>query len=228
MSTTTLSLVNATTRPSVIVPSSRFLKVSSYRAANASRSNCGSFDFETILMGTVLLFRRPSGADDQCYRCSLSVANTGTCVMVLRWSNPTQSGDPLHHDSTHLMVKLLRLRISIPGKRQRRAKRHGHGMKPRPFGTRRQDITRAFEICRHDWATRLRDDHTQASLGMPQSTIKAPASLRKNHHDLPGLDQGDRPIEGLTIQPAQLERDPPKPLQGPFHAGHEQITAAQI
>src|SRR6476660_3028444 len=65
MSTTTLSLVNATTRPSVMVPSSRFLNVSSYRAAKASRSNCGSLDFETILMGTVLLFRRPSGADDE-------------------------------------------------------------------------------------------------------------------------------------------------------------------
>src|SRR6476646_8578127 len=65
MSTTTLSLVNATTRPSVMVPSSRFLKVSSYRAAKASRSNCGSLDFETILMGTVLLFRHPSGADDE-------------------------------------------------------------------------------------------------------------------------------------------------------------------
>src|SRR6476661_4394559 len=65
MSTTTLSLVNATTRPSVMVPSSRFLNVSSYRAAKASRSNCGSLDFETILMGTVLLFRHPSGADDE-------------------------------------------------------------------------------------------------------------------------------------------------------------------
>src|SRR5688572_21268194 len=65
MSTTTLSFVKATTRPSVMVPSSRFLKVSSYNAANASRSNCGSFDFETVLMGTILLFRRLSGADDQ-------------------------------------------------------------------------------------------------------------------------------------------------------------------
>src|SRR5512134_513909 len=158
MSTTTLSFVKATTRPSVMVPSSRFLKVSSYRAAKASRSNCGSLDFETVLMGTVLLFRRPSGADDQYHRSSLSVASTGTGVM-LRRGNPAQCGNPLHHDSTHFLVKLFRLRMDLPRKRHRRSERDRYGMKPRPLCTSRQDVKRAFEIGGHNLATRLRDDH---------------------------------------------------------------------
>src|SRR4029078_1103624 len=225
MSTTTLSLVNATTRPSVIVPSSRFLKVSSYRAAKASRSNCGSFDFETVLMGTVLLFRQLSGADDQCHRSSLSIANTGAGVM-LRRDDPAQGGDPLHHDSTHFLIKLLRLLVPFPRKKQGRSKRYGHGMKPRPLGSGRQDLKRTFEMARKDRPPRLGDNHAQSGLGLPQVSIETAAPLGKNHDHLPGLDQRNRLIEGLAIEAPELERNPPEPLQYTFHACHEQVAAA--
>ena len=122
-------------------------------------------------------------------------------------------------DSTHFLIKRFRLR-TLTGKNQRWSERHGHGMKPRPLGSGRQNVKRAFEIGRHHWTTRLRHNHAKTRLRIPQPPVQAAASLRENHHDLSGLDQCNRSIEGLAIQPAELERDPTPATAGlPFTPG---------
>jgi hypothetical protein len=101
-------------------------------------------------------------------------------------------------------------------------------VEPWPFGTGGQHVKGALEIRRHHRTPGLSDDHTETSLGLSQTAIETPSSLWKNHHDLPRLNQDNRLIDCLTIQPSQLERDPAKPSQDHLQAGDKQITSTQI
>jgi hypothetical protein len=75
-------------------------------------------------------------------------------------------------------------------------------VEPWPFGTGGQHVKGALEIRRHHRTPGLSDDHTETSLGLSQTAIETPSSLWKNHHDLPRLNQGNRLIDCLTIQPS--------------------------
>ena len=102
ISTTTLSLLIATTRPSMMLPSSKFLNVSSYRAARVPRSNCSSVCFDPISIRAIPILRRRSVLIVDSTQLSLSVVR-----LSCRRGDVPQFGDFHHHGPAHMSVKLL-------------------------------------------------------------------------------------------------------------------------
>ena len=147
----------ATTRPSVMVPSSR-LRMSPHTEPPRRSGQSAGPVFDTDIHVTNPILRLRSGADGEkaglTQRCE-----SRACWTLMRRAEPaSEVGNTFHDGSTHCLIKCLSFhdRIRSAEKSIGLPKATAHGRKRGLAGPGRQGVKRPFDIGRQDGTAGLR------------------------------------------------------------------------